>query len=176
MALMTSVNIEAEGAREAETEPKPKGRQIDSRGTEQQQKKRSGKAQTLLPIYIYIYIYLSILLTRKGSTVFISQGILSSIDHQKHAGKRTKSTMLLHRVHPLTVPQLQAKPVLFLYEACLLDLGVEELLQQIGTLVVLTLGRVILATVGKDALHVGHEKLARGVVPALQPLCHGLQI
>ena len=32
---MTSVNIEAEGAREAETEPKPKGRKIDSRGTEQ---------------------------------------------------------------------------------------------------------------------------------------------
>lgn len=65
---------------------------------------------------------------------------------------------------------------LFLDEPRFFDLGVEELLQYVGTLVVLAFRRVVLAAVGEDALHVGHEQLARGVVPALQTLAHRLQI
>lgn len=65
---------------------------------------------------------------------------------------------------------------LFLYEPCFFDLGVEELLQYVGTLVVLAFRRVVFTAVGEDALHVGHEQFARGVVPALQTLAHRLQI
>lgn len=65
---------------------------------------------------------------------------------------------------------------LLLDEARFFDLGVEEFLQQVGTLVVLALRGVIFPTVGEDALHVSHEQLARCVVPALQALAHCLKV
>lgn len=84
--------------------------------------------------------------------------------------------------YPLTEPLSRAlieKPLIFhllLNETCLFDLGVEELLQYIGTLVVLALRSVVFPAVGEDALHVGHEKLPRCVVPALQALAHRLKV
>lgn len=67
-------------------------------------------------------------------------------------------------------------PRLLLDEPRFFDLGVKEFLQYVGTLVVLAFRRVVFTTVCEDALHVGHEQLARGVVPVLQTLAHRLQI
>lgn len=65
---------------------------------------------------------------------------------------------------------------LFLNQASVFQLEVEELLQSVGTLAVLAVRVVVLATVGDDPLQVGDEELLGHVVPVLQPLCHGLQV
>lgn len=65
---------------------------------------------------------------------------------------------------------------LFLDQASVLQLEVKELLQGVGTLAVLAVRVVVLATVGDDPLQVGNEKLLGHVVSVLQSLCHGLQV
>lgn len=65
---------------------------------------------------------------------------------------------------------------LFLDQASVFQLEVEELLQSVGTLAVLAVRLVVLAAVGDDALQVGDEKLLGHVVSVLQPLRHGLQV
>lgn len=65
---------------------------------------------------------------------------------------------------------------LFLNQASVFQLEVEELLQGVGTLAVLAVRLVVLATVGDDPLQVGDEKLLGHVVSVLQPLRHGLQV
>lgn len=64
----------------------------------------------------------------------------------------------------------------FLDQASVFQLEVEELLQSVGTLAVLAVRLVVLATVGDDPLQVGDEKLLGHVVSVLQPLRHGLQV
>lgn len=65
---------------------------------------------------------------------------------------------------------------LFLDQASVLQLEVKELLQGVGTLAVLAVRVVVLATVGDDPLQVSNEKLLGHVVSVLQSLCHGLQV
>lgn len=65
---------------------------------------------------------------------------------------------------------------LFLDQASVFQLEVEELLQGVGTLAVLAVRLVVLAAVGDDPLQVGDEKLLGHVVSVLQPLRHGLQV
>lgn len=65
---------------------------------------------------------------------------------------------------------------LFLDQASVLQLEVEELLQGVGTLAVLAVRVVVLATIGDDPLQVGNEKLLGHIVSVLQSLGHGLQV
>lgn len=61
-------------------------------------------------------------------------------------------------------------------EAALFQLEVEELLERVGALAVLAVGRVVLPAVGDHSLQVGDEQLLGHVVAVLQPLRHGLQV
>lgn len=65
---------------------------------------------------------------------------------------------------------------LFFDQPSVLQLEVEELLQGVGTLAVLAVRVVVLATIGNDPLQVGNEKLLGHVVSVLQSLRHGLQV
>lgn len=61
-------------------------------------------------------------------------------------------------------------------EAALFQFEVEELLERVGALAVLAVGRVVLPAVGDHSLQVGDEQLLGHVVAVLQPLSHSLQV
>lgn len=86
----------------------------------------------------------------------------------KVLGRQAGGDAIAHRYRPMQL--------LFLDQASVFQLEVEELLQSVGTLAVLAVRAVVLATVGDDPLEVSDKKLLGHIVAVLQSLRHGLQV